>query len=98
MIQSAVAAFAEPAFAAKPESHSTRLFFNRDAASFASALNKVFDIPVDALGKDTLIFSTTKPEDDEHIRDLTNRIANLGYVALGVDLYTREGGPPPPRK
>jgi len=31
----------------------------------------------------------------EHIRDVTNRIANLGYVALGVDLYTREGGPPP---
>ena len=23
-----------------------------------------------------------------------NRFANLGYVALGVDLYTREGGPP----
>jgi carboxymethylenebutenolidase len=31
----------------------------------------------------------------EHIRDVTNRFANLGYVALGVDLYTREGGPPP---
>jgi carboxymethylenebutenolidase len=31
----------------------------------------------------------------EHIKDVTNRIANLGYVALGVDLYTREGGPPP---
>jgi carboxymethylenebutenolidase len=32
----------------------------------------------------------------EHIRDVTNRFANLGYTALGVDLYTREGGPPPP--
>jgi carboxymethylenebutenolidase len=32
---------------------------------------------------------------NEHIRDVTNRFANLGYVALGVDLYTREGGPPP---
>jgi carboxymethylenebutenolidase len=32
---------------------------------------------------------------NEHIRDVTNRIAKLGYVALGVDLYTREGGPPP---
>jgi carboxymethylenebutenolidase len=32
---------------------------------------------------------------NEHIRDVTNRIANLGYVTLGVDLYTREGGPPP---
>jgi carboxymethylenebutenolidase len=31
----------------------------------------------------------------EHIRDVTNRFANIGYVALGVDLYTREGGPPP---
>jgi carboxymethylenebutenolidase len=32
----------------------------------------------------------------EHIKDVTNRFANLGYLALGVDLYTREGGPPPP--
>jgi carboxymethylenebutenolidase len=32
---------------------------------------------------------------NEHIRDVCNRFANLGYVALGVDLYTREGGPPP---
>jgi carboxymethylenebutenolidase len=31
----------------------------------------------------------------EHIRDVVNRFANLGYVALGVDLYTRAGGPPP---
>jgi carboxymethylenebutenolidase len=31
----------------------------------------------------------------EHIRDMTNRFANLGYVALGVDLYTREGNAPP---
>ncbi len=31
----------------------------------------------------------------EHIRDVTRRFANLGYIALGVDLYTREGGPPP---
>ena len=32
---------------------------------------------------------------NEHIRDIVNRFANLGYVALGVNLYTREGGPPP---
>jgi carboxymethylenebutenolidase len=32
---------------------------------------------------------------NDHIRDLANRFANLGYVTLGVDLYTREGGPPP---
>jgi carboxymethylenebutenolidase len=31
----------------------------------------------------------------EHIRDVVNRFANLGYVALGPDLFTREGGPPP---
>ena len=30
----------------------------------------------------------------EHIRDVVNRFANVGYVTLGVDLYTREGGPP----
>lgn len=30
----------------------------------------------------------------EHIRDVTNRFANLGYVSLGVDLYTRDGAPP----
>jgi carboxymethylenebutenolidase len=32
---------------------------------------------------------------NDHIRDVANRLANIGYVALGVDLYTREGGPPP---
>ncbi len=31
----------------------------------------------------------------EHIRDVVRRFANVGYVTLGVDLYTREGGPPP---
>lgn len=31
----------------------------------------------------------------DHIRDVVNRFANIGYVALGVDLYTREGFPPP---
>ena len=34
----------------------------------------------------------------DHIRDVVNRFANIGYVALGVDLYTREGGPPPRRR
>ncbi len=32
---------------------------------------------------------------NEHIRDVADRFANIGYVSLGVDLYTREGGPPP---
>jgi carboxymethylenebutenolidase len=31
----------------------------------------------------------------DHIRDVVRRFANIGYVTLGVDLYTREGGPPP---
>jgi carboxymethylenebutenolidase len=31
----------------------------------------------------------------DHIGDVCNRFAALGYLALGVDLYTREGGPPP---
>jgi carboxymethylenebutenolidase len=31
----------------------------------------------------------------DHIRDVSNRFANIGYMALAVDLYTREGGPPP---
>jgi carboxymethylenebutenolidase len=32
---------------------------------------------------------------NDHIRDIANRLANLGYVALAVDLYSREGAPPP---
>jgi len=32
---------------------------------------------------------------NDHIRDVSNRFANIGYVTLAVDLYTREGGPPP---
>jgi len=31
----------------------------------------------------------------DHIKDVALRFANLGYVTLAVDLYTREGGPPP---
>ena len=30
----------------------------------------------------------------EHIRDVANRFANLGYSVLAPDLFTREGGPP----
>jgi carboxymethylenebutenolidase len=30
-----------------------------------------------------------------HVRDVANRLAALGHIALGVDLYTREGSPPP---
>ncbi|HEY8450110.1 MAG TPA: dienelactone hydrolase family protein [Bacillota bacterium] len=31
----------------------------------------------------------------EHIRDLARRFANLGYIALAPDLYTRVGAPDP---
>jgi carboxymethylenebutenolidase len=31
----------------------------------------------------------------DHIRDVCHRLSALGYVALAVDLYTRDGGPPP---
>jgi len=31
----------------------------------------------------------------DHIRDVANRFAAIGYAALAVDLYTRERGPPP---
>jgi carboxymethylenebutenolidase len=31
----------------------------------------------------------------DHIKDVCDRFAALGYLSLGVDLYTREGGPPP---
>ena len=31
----------------------------------------------------------------EHIRDVTRRFANLGYIALAPDLYTRVGAPKP---
>jgi carboxymethylenebutenolidase len=30
----------------------------------------------------------------DHVKDVANRFANIGYVTLAVDLYTREGGPP----
>jgi carboxymethylenebutenolidase len=32
---------------------------------------------------------------NDHIRDVAARVAAQGYVALAVDLYTREGAPPP---
>jgi carboxymethylenebutenolidase len=31
---------------------------------------------------------------NDHIRDVADRFADIGYVALAPDLYTREGGPP----
>ncbi len=31
---------------------------------------------------------------NDHLRDVAGRFAYAGYLALAVDLYTREGGPP----
>jgi hypothetical protein len=65
------------AHAVHSDSHSVRLFFNRDATSFASALNNAYGFPVSAVGKDLLVFGTDKPEDEEHIRELKRWIALL---------------------
>ena len=51
--------------------------------------------PADAAGHPGMIVIHEAGGLNEHIRDVANRFANVGYVALGVDLYTREGGPPP---
>ncbi len=49
----------------------------------------------DAQARPAMIVIHTAAGLGEHIKDVANRLANLGYVTLGVDLYTREGGPPP---
>jgi carboxymethylenebutenolidase len=51
--------------------------------------------PADAASHPGLIVIHEAMGLNEHIRDVANRLANIGYVALGIDLYTREGGPPP---
>ena len=51
--------------------------------------------PADGSGRPGIVVIHEAGGLGEHIRDVVNRLANLGYVALGVDLYTREGGPPP---
>jgi carboxymethylenebutenolidase len=51
--------------------------------------------PASAAGRPAIVVIHEAGGLGEHIKDVTNRLANLGYLALGVDLYTREGGPPP---
>jgi carboxymethylenebutenolidase len=51
--------------------------------------------PVGADGRPALVVIHEAGGLGDHIKDVTNRFANLGYLALGVDLYSREGGPPP---
>src|SRR6476620_38208 len=46
-------------------------------------------------GRPAIIVIHTAAGLEEHIKDVCNRFAALGYVALGVNLYVREGGPPP---
>ena len=50
--------------------------------------------PADASSHPGIVVIHTAGGLEDHIRDVCNRLANIGYVALGVDLYTREGGPP----
>jgi len=51
--------------------------------------------PAGAAGRPAIVVIHEAGGLGEHIKDVANRLANLGYLALGVDLYAREGGPPP---
>ena len=51
--------------------------------------------PAEALSRPGVIVIHEASGLIEHTRDVSNRFANIGYAALAVDLYTREGGPPP---
>ena len=51
--------------------------------------------PAGAAGRPAIIVIHEAGGLGDHIKDVTNRLASLGYLALGVDLYTRDGGPPP---
>ncbi len=59
-----------------------------------TAINGYLARPADAASHPGMIVIHEAGGLGEHIRDVCNRLANIGYVALGVDLYTREGGPP----
>jgi len=59
-----------------------------------TAVNGYLARPADAASHPGMIVIHEAGGLGEHIRDVCNRLANVGYVTLGVDLYTREGGPP----
>jgi carboxymethylenebutenolidase len=59
-----------------------------------TAINGYLARPADAASHPGMIVIHEAGGLNEHIRDVCNRLANIGYVTLGVDLYTREGGPP----
>jgi carboxymethylenebutenolidase len=65
------------------------------AGDGGTAVNGYLARPADAASHPGIVVIHEAMGLNEHIRDICNRLANLGYVALGVDLYTREGGPPP---
>jgi carboxymethylenebutenolidase len=63
--------------------------------SGGTAVNGYLARPADSASHPGMIVIHEAMGLNEHIRDVANRFANIGYAALGVDLYTREGGPPP---
>ena len=60
-----------------------------------SAINGYLARPADGASHPAIIVIHEAGGVGDHIRDVSDRFANIGYVALAVDLYTREGGPPP---
>ncbi len=62
----------------------------------ADAINAYLAHPVEEAARAGIIVIHEAGGLGEHIRDVVARFANIGYDAIGVDLYTREGGPPPP--
>jgi carboxymethylenebutenolidase len=64
------------------------------AGAEGTAVNGYLARPADASSHPGMIVIHEAGGLGEHIRDVANRLANVGYVALAVDLYTREGGPP----
>jgi carboxymethylenebutenolidase len=65
------------------------------AGAGGTQVNGYLARPADAASHPGMIVIHEAMGLNDHIRDVANRFANIGYVALGVDLYTREGGPPP---
>jgi carboxymethylenebutenolidase len=65
------------------------------AGAEGTQVNGYLARPADAASHPGMIVIHEAMGLNEHIRDVCNRFANIGYVTLGVDLYTREGGPPP---
>ncbi len=64
------------------------------AGARGDLINGYLARPADAASHPGMIVIHEAGGLNEHIRDVVDRFANIGYVALGVDLYTREGGPP----